>query len=106
MHEKYAKDGLVAISVSVDDREDKDVKDRIMKFLEKQKATQTNYWLQDDPSEVLKKLNISAVPCIYVFNRDNQWVEKFADDNKVDHDKIEKLVVELLKQKPGESGGK
>ncbi len=97
MHRKYAQDGLVAISVTLDDPDDKEAKGRALKFLQKQKATLMNYQLLDDPNVWLEKLKISAPPCIYVFNRENQWVAKL-EAEKADYVEVEKLVRELLKK--------
>ena len=97
MHNKLAKDGLVAISVTLDDPDDKEAKGRALKFLQKQKATFKNFQLLDDSSVWQEKLKISGPPCVYVFNRENQWAAKL-EGEKVDYAEIEKLVRELLKK--------
>jgi hypothetical protein len=94
MHKKYAQGGLVAVSVSVDPLED-DAEKRVLKFLQSKGATFTNLLLDEPPEVWQEKLHIIAVPCIYVFNRQGKWT-KFSDD--INHEEIEKLVVELLKK--------
>src|SRR3954469_11639498 len=42
LHQQYAKDGLVAVSVSLDELSEEGAKDKVMKFLQKQQATMTN----------------------------------------------------------------
>jgi hypothetical protein len=99
MHKKYAKDGLVAISVTLDDPDSKEDRANALDFLQKADATQQNFLLNEAPEVWQEKLKITGPPCVYVFNRDNQWVKKlegFKDSG--DHEAIEKLVVELLKQ--------
>ncbi len=46
MHNKYAKDGFAAISVSLDDPKDDKARQRVIDFLTKQKATFTNLILR------------------------------------------------------------
>jgi hypothetical protein len=96
MHKKYAKDGLVAISVALDDVKDLKVRERVVKFLTAQEAAFGNYMLDETDDLWREKLNISGPPCIYVFNRQGRWVKKYELD--VDFSEIEKVVVELLKQ--------
>jgi hypothetical protein len=95
MHKKYAKDGLVAVSVSVDPIEP-GIEQRVLKFLRDKQATFTNLLL-DEPAELWQeKLHTDAVPCIYVFNRELKWTQYTGE---IKHDEIEKQVVELLKTK-------
>jgi hypothetical protein len=98
MHRKYEKDGLVTVSVSLDDPDDMDSRGNIKKFLDKQKATFPNYWLHEESSFWLEKLKISGPPCVYVFNRDNQWVAKYDKLEESDQADIEQRVRELLKK--------
>ncbi len=98
MHKKYAKDGVVAVSVSLDDLSDKEVKDRIIKFLVEKKATFTNLILDEKPDDSTKKLGIDGVPAVFVFKRDGTLAKKFTDDYTYEKD-VDKLVQELLKKK-------
>jgi hypothetical protein len=94
MHNKYAKDGFAAVSVSLDDPQDEKAKQRVIDFLRKQKATFTNLIL-DEKSEVWqKKLKFDGPPCVFVFNRDGEWKQYTAPD----YAEIEKYVAELLKK--------
>jgi hypothetical protein len=102
MHQKYAKDGFVALSVSVDDLHNpnepaEETRKRVLDFLQRKKATFTNVILDDPPEKTLEKLGIPAVPCIYVFNRDNRFVLKLAEQ-KDPYVIVEKTVQELLKK--------
>ena len=94
MHKKYAKDGLAAISVSLDDPKDQKVRQRVIDFLQKQDASFTNLIL-DEKSEVWReKLKIDGPPCVFVFNREGK-LKKF---DSPDYVEIEKYVAELLKK--------
>jgi hypothetical protein len=103
MQSKYAKDGFAAVSVSLDDPNDKKAKDRVIKFLESKKATFTNLILDEKPEVWQEKLKIDGPPAVFVFGRDGKLVKKFAEGvegaEHVDYAKIEQLVTELLKKK-------
>jgi len=112
MHKKYAKDGLVAISVSVDPLKDDEGKSieaeeraKVLKFLKKTDATLTNLLL-DEPRELWQeRLRIVGVPTVFVFNRAGQWHQFKGDDNSLKKDEkghyfeVEALVTKLLAQK-------
>lgn len=101
MHNKYAKDGLAAISVSIDEMPTEEAtKAKVLKFLQSKNATFTNLIL-DEPIQVWdEKLHFQNPPCVFVFNREGKWTQfKAGGDKEVDNDAIEKLVVELLKKK-------
>jgi hypothetical protein len=97
MQRKYADRDLVAISVSLDDVKDTKVRAKVDEFLRKQGATFANYVLDAGEGEWQDLLKINALPCVYVFNRDNQFVLKLVEE-KVDYAEIEKKVQELLQQ--------
>lgn len=101
MQKKHAKDGLVVMSVSIDDlKDDPAVKDRIVRFLTKVDARFLNVLL-DEPEEVWsKKLRLESVPGVYVFDRRGKWT--FFDGQALakDEDGPEKLVTQLLKETP------
>ncbi len=97
MHRRYKDQGVVVISVSTDDITDEGTPATVKKFLEKHKATMTNFLL-DEKDEVWKdKLNVLALPCVYVFNKAGQYEEKFKEKPKPEV--IDALVDRLLKQK-------
>src|SRR5437660_1477989 len=56
LHQQYAKDGLVAVSVSLDELSEEGAKDKVMKFLQKQQATMTNLILNEKPAVWQAKL--------------------------------------------------
>jgi hypothetical protein len=95
MHNTYAKDGLVCMSVSVDDKDDKD---KTLAFLQKQHATFENY-LIDEPAAVWNtKLEVAAPPAVLVFDRDGQRLKKFGEE-QFTYEDVEKFVAPLLKEK-------
>jgi thiol-disulfide isomerase/thioredoxin len=97
LSQKYGGDGLVAISVTLDDPTDDAAKGRALKFLQAQKATFTNYLLDEKPEGWQEKLKIDGPPLVVVFNRQGNKEKEFKDE--VNYAEIEKLAVKLLKEK-------
>ena len=97
MHKKLEKDGLVVISLSVDDVADKDA---ALEFLTKQKATFTNLLLVDklkNEEAGDKKLVHSLPPIVHVFGRDGKLAKTL--EGKKEIDGVDALVKELLEKK-------
>lgn len=94
MHKKHAKEGLAAISVSLDDPQDKKARQNVIDFLRKQKATFTNLILDEKAEVWREKLKFDGPPCVFVFNRDG----KPKQFESPDYAEIEKYVAELLKK--------
>jgi hypothetical protein len=97
MHNKYAKDGLTAISVSLDDPKGKKTSEKLTKFLEEKKATFTNLWLDEESDEWQEKLKLDGPPAVFIFDREGKPVKKFMDD--FTYADVEKVVAELMKKK-------
>jgi hypothetical protein len=99
MHKKYGNDGLVAMSVSVDEA-DKEAK--ILEWLNKFQATFPNYRL-DEPYDVWStKWDVAAQPVVFVFDRLGRRAAKFSPDEKnfTYNEDVEPLVKKLLSAKP------
>ena len=100
MHKKYAKQGLVVITVALDDlKEDPPAKDRALKFLEAKGATFTNLLLDETTEFWQKQLRFVAPPCQYVFSRQGKWTQFSSDKEEIKHADVEKLLVQLLGEK-------
>jgi hypothetical protein len=102
MHRKFGKDGLVAVSVCLDDPSDNKARDRALAFLRKQGADFANVLLDEKPEVYQEKLRIDGPPCVYLFNRDNHFVLKrdgAGEEGKIDYGFFEKKIVELLAAK-------
>ncbi len=76
MHEKYGKDGLVILTVTLDDP--KDAKTRALSegFLAKVKPPFRTLNLNATPEKLPPTLNFNGFPGAFVFNRQNQYVKK------------------------------
>jgi thiol-disulfide isomerase/thioredoxin len=106
LHKKYASEGLVAMSVTLDRADDKAARQSAEKFLQKQRATFQNLLLDAPPEEWQKRLKADGPPVVFVFNRDNRIVKRWPVVNAegktvedVDYAAVEKLVADLLRQK-------
>jgi len=97
MHKKYGNDGFVALSVSLDDATDKEIRGEVDAFLTKKQATMTNLISEGKQEEWYQNLHIDAVPCVYVFNQENRFVKKLTGE-KVDFKAIDAEVAKLLKK--------
>jgi hypothetical protein len=99
MQRKYAKDGLVAVSVSLDDPEDKEAPERILKFLKAKNAEFTNLHLDESSDLWEERLKIDLPPAVFVFDREGRLAGKFEGEKQANYEtKIEPLVTELLKK--------
>jgi thiol-disulfide isomerase/thioredoxin len=99
LSEKYGKAGLAVVAVNLDDPTDKEARERSIKFLKDKKATFTNLFVAEGemPESWFKKLQIEAIPAVFVFGRDGNLEKRFVDE-MVDHAVVEKLVQQLLKK--------
>jgi thiol-disulfide isomerase/thioredoxin len=99
LHEKYAREGLVCMSVSVDDDEAKHA--AALKFLTGVKATFANYRLDEPDSVWQEKWDFNGPPAVFVFDRQGRRAGKFTmgdPDNQFTYAKdVEPLVRKLLK---------
>jgi thiol-disulfide isomerase/thioredoxin len=101
LHEKFAKQGVACMSVSVDDA---DKRPKALEFLKKQGADFPNFVIDDKEGAWWDKWNIKGIPVVLVFSSDHKLVKKFDKDdpdNQFTYADVEKLVVELLKSGPG-----
>ena len=100
MQNKYAKDGLVVITVSLDSLEQKDV---ALAFLRGQQATFPNFLLNEESEVWQDKFKMRGPPVAYIFDRAGKRAARFDTedpDNKYSHENVEKIVQELLRAKP------
>jgi hypothetical protein len=98
MQRKYAKGGVVALSVSLDNPEDKEVRERILKFLRAKDAEFTNLYLDESSELWSERLKIDLPPAVFVFDREGRIAGKFKLE-KANYEKyVEPLVDELLKK--------
>lgn len=99
LHERHAKDGVVCMSVTIDEVKKKDA---VLKFLKDKNAAFANF-LVDAPAddEVWQnKWNVKGVPIVLVFDRSGKLAKKLDNDdpdNQFTYKDVEKVVQGLLK---------
>jgi hypothetical protein len=103
MHRKYGPDGLVCLSVSVDEPEEEGqlepLKKRVLDFLTRQKADFANYLLDEDAGVWQNRWKFKAPPGVLVFGPDGTVARKFDNDDpdhEFTYDDVEPVVRKLL----------
>jgi hypothetical protein len=107
MHDKYAKQGLVILTVTIDNPKNAAARADVEKFLAKKVPPFRTLNLDADPEKLPPPVNFGGeVPAGFVFNRDNRYVKKLPlFDAKgeptefFDYDVMEKAVSEALQKK-------
>jgi len=98
MHGKYGSQGVVCISVSVDQAKNREA---ALGFLKERGATFPNYWLNEGQTFWQERFNISGPPTVFVFDRDGRRAGKFVQtEQEYEYKDVEALVKELLKAAP------
>ena len=97
LNKKYGNDGFVAMSVALDNADDKTVRGKVDDFLQKKQATFTNLIAEGDLDDWYNALKIGGIPCVFVFDRENRRVKKLVGE-QVDYKAIAAEVAKLLKK--------
>jgi hypothetical protein len=72
------------------------------RFLKEKKAAFTNVLLDENFGDGFDKLNINAIPAVFIFGPDGKEVKRFTMDdpkNQFTYDDVEKAVASLLDAK-------
>lgn len=100
MHQKYAREGLACVSVSVDDPAMPAMIKAAEGFLLQQKATFANYLLMEEVDVWQERMDLSAPPAVFIFDREGRRAAKFDTsdpDKPFTYEDVEKVVKRLLK---------
>jgi len=104
MHKKYAEQGLVCFSVTVDPPDSPTAREKCEKLLVGWQATFPNFFLDEPETVWQNRWDLNGPPCIFVFDRQGKRAGKFFQDPTAakvfTYEDIEKLVRELLERKP------
>jgi thiol-disulfide isomerase/thioredoxin len=103
MHAKYADKGLAVVSLALDDPSDPKAVEEARRFLKEKNARFTNYLMDEEFGVGFEKLNISAIPAVFLYGPDGKEVKRFTLEdasNQFTYDQVEKVVKELLAGKP------
>jgi len=94
LHEKYSRQGLAVISVSVDPPDDTDAREAARAFLTSRRAAFHNVILTDKAEVWQEKWKVIGPPLLFLFDREGRLVARW--DDKVDIADVEKRVATLL----------
>jgi thiol-disulfide isomerase/thioredoxin len=94
LHEKYGRQGLTVISVSVDPPDDADAREAARTFLTSRHANFRNVILTDKAEVWQEKWKVIGPPLLFLFDRDGRLLARW--DDKVDMADVEKRVAGVL----------
>jgi thiol-disulfide isomerase/thioredoxin len=95
LHKKYGEQGLVCLSVSVDDEASAA---KATEFLKKVNATFGNYRLDEETSFWQEKWDLKGIPAVFVFDREGKRAAKLTNDDPDDQFSYDKNVEPLVKK--------
>ena len=99
LNAKYGPKGLQVISLSLDDTSNlKDV-EAARDFLSKKKATFLNVLLDEEFGVGYEKLNINAIPAVFLFGPDGKEVKRFTMDdvnNQFTYEQVEQEMAKIF----------
>ena len=82
LHNEYGPDKVACISLSFDYEgidKPEDQQERVLAFLRKQNATFDNVLNKEEADELYEKMDLSAVPAVFVYDRGGKLVQRFDD---------------------------
>jgi thiol-disulfide isomerase/thioredoxin len=94
LHEKFGRQGLTVISVSVDPPDDAEAREAAQTFLSSRRATFHNVILTDKAKVWQEKWKAIGPPLLFLFDREGRLVARW--DEKVDMAEVEKRVAALV----------
>ena len=101
MRRKFTQQGLVVVTVSIDPADDKSRVDDANAVLQKMKPPFVNLLLDEQEAVWKKKLDFSAAPCYFVFDRQGRWVRIRGSDHDNDEllRKLDDTIARMLNEK-------
>lgn len=98
MHDTYAKDGLVILSVNLDDPKDAEVRPKVREVLAREKVpfTAVGPAAKDDIEALLEQWKIGSIPLNVFYDRDGKLAKKIEG---ADVAELTKVAKELLEKK-------
>lgn len=100
MYHKYAKQGLAVASLTLDPPDDTRALTDARKFLKDQKAVFPNYLMNEEEGVGYEKLNINAIPAVFLYGPDGKEIKRFTlddPDNQFTYEQVEAYVSARLR---------
>lgn len=98
LNTKYGPKGLQVISLSLDDTSNPKDVEAAREFLSKKKATFLNVLLDEEFGVGYEKLNINAIPAVFLFGPDGKEVKRFTMDDVNNQFTYEQVEQEIAKR--------
>jgi hypothetical protein len=99
MQKKYGPEGLVTMTLALDDPPDPAARDDCLKFLQKIGASSVNLMLDEKPEFWQEKLNFAGVPQVFLFDRQGKFKTFDAPQIGKHYEDVKKVMVEWLQKK-------
>ncbi len=99
LNAKYGPKGLQVISLSLDDTTNPKDVEAARDFLSKKKATFLNVLLDEEFGVGYEKLNINAIPAVFLFGPDGEEVKRFTMDdvnNQFTYEQVEQEIAKIF----------
>lgn len=99
LHKQHGADKLACISLSFDYEgvgKPEEVQEPVLRFLEKQQATFDNVLSSDESDALYKKMDLAAIPAVYVFDRDGNLSKRFEGSQA--YQEVPMLVEKLISE--------
>ncbi len=96
------RQGLVAISLSLDEADAPKKVAAATKFLKEKKAVFTNLIMDETIDDAFDKLNIGAIPAVFIYTPDGKEIKRFTledVDNLFTYEQVEAFVKDYLEGK-------
>lgn len=100
MHRKYADQGLVCVSLSLDFHDQADSVAKAVEFLQKQDATFLNVLLDEEQGDAFEKLDLTGIPAVLIYDPSGQEIRRFTGedpDRPFTYAQVEDVVARLLR---------
>ena len=95
LYDQYKGRGVTFVSMSVDDREDKQAIEMARQFLRRQNATFRNYLMDENITQAMEKLDVLGIPAVFIYDRSGRLRHNF-NGNDPEHQFTQKQVDKAL----------
>ncbi len=81
LHHQYRNRGVTFVSISLDNRDDKQAVEEARRFLVRQKATLRNYLMNENILEAFEKLDLVGIPAVLIYDRQGRLRHRLTGDD-------------------------
>ena len=102
MHNQYKDQGVVFVSLLLEDPEEPQAIQMAIKFLNKQQADFDHYFMDENLMQSFEKLDLLGIPAVFIYDRDGQQAYRLTNDNpnkQFTEADVQAAIETLLKKK-------